>query len=110
MGQRLGQSPQDDVALALAGEGVKLLDELAGGDVALLTLVTASEQRIELLSLQVIDLLLLDGVLDLLFLDDTFFQVIKRANDVYDVVMALAQDLSCRFLAHLEHLRGKSGR
>jgi len=55
MGQRLGQSPQDDVALALAGEGVKLLDELAGGDVALLTLVTASEQRIELLSLQVID-------------------------------------------------------
>lgn len=72
MGQHLGQSPQDDVALALASEGVKLLDELAGGDVALLTLVAASEQRIELLSLQVIDLLLLDGVLDLLFLDDTF--------------------------------------
>jgi len=49
-------------------------------------------------------------VLDLLLLDDTFFQVIKLANDVYDVVVALAQDLSCSFLAHLEHLRGKSGR
>jgi hypothetical protein len=43
-------------------------------------------------------------VLDLLLLDDTFFQVIKLANDVYDIVMALAQDLSCSFLAHLEHL------
>ena len=110
MGQRLGQSPQDDVTLALTSKGVKLLDELAGGDVPLLALVTASEQRIELLSLQVIDLLFLEGVLDLLFLDDALLQMIKLANDLYDVAMALTQDLSCSFLAHLEHVRGKSGR
>lgn len=59
MRKRLGQSSQDDIAFALTCQRIQLLDELATGNVPLLSLVAASEQRSELISLQAIDLLLL---------------------------------------------------
>lgn len=76
MRQRLGQSSQDDVTLAFACQRVQLLDELSSGNIALLPLVAVPEQRIELFSIQVIDLLFFKCLFELLFVDDTLFKVV----------------------------------
>ena len=76
MRQRLGQSSQDDIAFALACQRIQLLNELSAGDVPLLPLVAASEERSELVSFQAIDLLLLQGLLELLLVDYAFFKVV----------------------------------
>ena len=76
MRKRLGQSSQDDIAFALTCQRIQLLDELATGDVPLLPLVAASEERGELFSIQAIDLLLLQGLFELLLVDYALFEVV----------------------------------
>jgi hypothetical protein len=104
VGQGLREPSQNDIALALVGEGVELLDDLVGGDVALQTLVAELEKDIELLFLEFLDFLVQDSSLELLLVHDPLLEVVEFADKLDDVAVALQKDLSGSPLARLDHL------